>query len=58
MAMGRCSDRLEMLDGKPVHPQHRSMLQRLDRHKKAELRRSAARSKPSAPSPAPIAELG
>lgn len=58
MAADRCSERLEMLDGKPVHPQHRSMLKRLDRHKKAEARRSAARSNPSAPTPAPIAEHG
>ncbi|CAN0261265.1 unnamed protein product [Ascophyllum nodosum] len=57
-AVTRCGERLETLDGKPVYPQHRSMLQRLDRYKRGEARKLASKGNPSTTSPAPIAELG
>eukprot|EP00904_Undaria_pinnatifida_P005138 jgi/Undpi1/1754/HiC_scaffold_11.g05143.m1 len=42
-AVTRCGDCLKTLDGKPVHPQHRSMLQKLDSHKRSEERKKTSR---------------
>ncbi|CAM9839736.1 unnamed protein product [Ectocarpus sp. 12 AP-2014] len=57
-AVTRCGDLLATLDGKPVHAQHRSMLQRLDRHKRSEARKSAAKTLSRSNTHAPIAEPG
>ncbi|CAN0391651.1 unnamed protein product, partial [Ectocarpus sp. 8 AP-2014] len=57
-AVTRCGDLLATLDGKPVHAQHRSMLQRLDRHKRSEARKSAAKTLARSNTHAPMAEPG
>ncbi|CAM9296378.1 unnamed protein product [Ectocarpus fasciculatus] len=57
-AVTRCGDLLATLDGKPVHAQHRSMLQRLDRHKRSEARKSAAKTLAGSNTHAPMAEPG
>ncbi|CAM9284184.1 unnamed protein product [Hapterophycus canaliculatus] len=57
-AVTRCGDRLATLDGKPVHAQHRSMLQRLDRHKRTEARKGAAKKNSNSAAHAPMAEPG